>query len=430
MRDSEGAHGYRPSAGGRFTPRLMSPGVRLRAHDGPGHEGLEGTTRRRDGLWPSLDEENLLAGALLPPADAAASLARIASSEPLDEPDFPSLTIYPLLFRNLERHHQDRDLRSRLRGPYRWSWHRNQLLLAAVKPVLATLREAGIAALTIKGLPLALDTYRDLGARVMGDADLVVSRADARRAAGILTEIGWRPVRPVDDRALWALNGVDFVDGGGRRIDLQWTILPDNWDPDLDRPIWDAAEPVDLGGELVRRPEPGDHLLLIVCHGLSWAAGTPVHWVADAVTLLAERGEQIDWDRFIRRASFSRRALLTARGLGYLCSRFSAPVPHAVLRELQAAPIDRRERAAVWLTAHSGPSAPWGRAPLVLASYARSERTRGRRPGPRGFLTFVATRAGCTPRRWLVLACREAAGRLRVTVAAAQRRLVPAGVRR
>ena len=355
---------------------------------------------RQRSFWPTPTHEALLRAALVGPPHLVSALERwqATAREPLDH---ASLTLLPLLYRNLERHRVAPEVRQRLGGFYRWSWHRNQLLLAALERALGVLREADVPAVLMKGVPLALRVYRDVGARVMGDADLVVRRGDIDQALDALAGVGWKPERPVTADLIASLGGVNLHDADGRSIDLHWHVLPDAYDAALDEELLRCAEPVRVGGEAASCLNPADHLLLVISHGLSWAANAPLHWVADAVLLLRREGASVDWDRLVEQAKQSRRVHTVRSGLRYLRERFDAPVPSAAAKRLDAAPTGLGERAGLWFAERSDGAWPWGRAPLVAASYLRASRASGRRPTLAGLTRFLSVRADCPPREWL-----------------------------
>jgi hypothetical protein len=365
-----------------------------------------------------------LRAALLEPPRLETALEEWRESTSLEHVDYASLTILPLHYRNLLRHGVASDLRDRLQGVYRRSWQRNQLLLQALQYALVALREAGVETSLMKGVPLALRHYADLGARVMGDADLVVRRADVWRALETLEGADWKPDRPVTVQVLSSLGGVNLRDPQGRVIDLNWHILPDNYDPRLDEALWQAAETMEVGRELARCLNPTDHLLEVLCHGLSWAANAPLHWLADAMVLLRTEEHTLVWDRLIEQASRNQRVQTVRAALRYLAAVFDAPVPVPALARLEELRVGLGERAAFWCAERSGPSWPWGRAPLVAASYLRSSRARGQRPGVLDFLRFLSARADCSPAQWLGRASLEGWRHVRGSVAIAARRLL------
>jgi len=358
------------------------------------------STIRVRSFWPRDSHEALLRAALAQPPQLATAVYRWCAISSLDSLDYASLTILPLLYRNLCRYDFDRDLRERIKGVYRWSWHRNQLLVAALRGALTGLREAGVEVTVMKGVPLALSVYPDLGARVMGDADLIVRHSCVAEAVEVLTSAGWTAEREIDEATFASLCGVNLRHRG-RCIDLHWHVLPDNFDDRRDDQLLERAVPIEIGEVPVGCLEPADHLLEILCHGLSWAANTPIHWVADATLLLDAERDAIDWDRFVEQARLNRRVRCVHAALRYLAVSFDAHVPSEVLAKFDRLRVGIAERVGFWFAEHSDGDWPWGRAPLVAAMYVRSSRARGRWPGLVGFLRFVSTRADCTPSQWL-----------------------------
>jgi hypothetical protein len=88
---------------------------------------------------------------------------------------------------------------------------KNRLRIAGVRRAQAEIgqmfSEAGIAALAIKGLGLAVQLYPDIHCRNCGDLDILVRPQDLSRAASRLGKAGWRPKHPAlnVDHPLFAL---------------------------------------------------------------------------------------------------------------------------------------------------------------------------------------------------------------------------------
>ena len=68
----------------------------------------------------------------------------------------------------------------------------NELLFAQLRSALEVLHTAGIPTLGLKGVPLVISYYLDLGLRPMSDADLLVDPTDAARTIAVLRGAGWR----------------------------------------------------------------------------------------------------------------------------------------------------------------------------------------------------------------------------------------------
>ena len=359
------------------------------------------STRRARSFWPTPRQEALLRAALLDPPRLQNALDQWQAPTSLDCVDYPSLTILPLLYRNLSRYDVASGLRERIKGVYRWSWHRNQLLLATLCGALAVLRQANVEAFVIKGVPLSLRVYADVGARVMGDADIVVHRDNLQRSLEALGSVGWVPERDVTADLLGSLGGVNVRNKRGHTVDLHWHVLPDNYDTRRDELLLQSAEQIQIGAERAHCLNPTDHLLEVICHGLSWAANSPLHWVADAVTLLRAEQARLDWDRLAEQVELNGRTYTIWSGLQYLVARFDAPVPASALARIERVRVGVRERMGFWFAQRSDDKWPWGRAPVVVASYLRASRAQERRWGPLGLIRFASARADCSPTQWL-----------------------------
>jgi hypothetical protein len=124
---------------------------------------------------------------------------------------------------------------------------------------------AGVPCLVIKGLPLAVQTTGDPGARGPGDLDLLVPPDAVAEVHRFLISAGWHlreggEVRP----DTWAWRHVlrttysQTYDGPGSTIDLHWRL-----DSTLDalptfEELWERRMPVVLGGMTVPTLAPAD----------------------------------------------------------------------------------------------------------------------------------------------------------------------------
>ena len=111
---------------------------------------------------------------------------------------------------------------------------RLEALLAAsnLLAVLATLGTAGIRAMAVKGVALAVQTTGDLAARGAGDSDLWVHPADVERAIFVLTKDGYRQRvgETISPAPTWNWRyshwlGFEIVlEKGDHLVDLHWRL--------------------------------------------------------------------------------------------------------------------------------------------------------------------------------------------------------------
>jgi hypothetical protein len=301
-----------------------------------------------------------------------------------DDVDHGSTRLLPLVYRRLGPDAFDAEVVGRLKGLYRRSWSRNQLLFKRAAEAIDLLEVAGIETLVIKGASLALLFYGDVGVRPMDDVDVLVPIERTGEAISVLTAAGWSPDK--DDPLAWTEvhHSLGFCGPREGEVDLHWFSL---WQPAGDRELWTASVPIELAGASTRAPSAADQLLLACVHGTPWSPLPPFRWIADAVTVIRAGGERLDWDRFAAEAERRRLTVATAAALAYLREEFAAEVPDAVLGQLRAAPASRHERAA--FRAACRPDSPLRTLRMAWDRYRRLRDLDTGAPRPDGFLGFA-----------------------------------------
>jgi len=346
--------------------------------------------RKFGGPWPSPHEELLLRAALGQGPEASRALAEWEADFDPRRIDHETLVLLPLLDRNLRAH----GIASRFAGTYgsvyRWSWSRNQVLFAALGQVLRRLHEAKVATMLMKGAALSRSVYGDLGARAMGDCDLLVPPAQVDQAERVLREAGFAPVLPLGAGLFRTHHSAAFRDPVGREIDLHWHVLTEDIGPGADDGFWAAAEPLAWDGATTSTLCPADHLLLIVTHGALGGLNTaPVYWIADAVVLLRRYAGTMSWTRLYEQARERRLGLTVTRALDYLAARFDVPFGGDARADFAMGPVSAGERVEHWLKVRNAAGSPLGNLPRYWFTYTRLCRREGRAPSAIGFYRFV-----------------------------------------
>ncbi len=269
----------------------------------------------------------LLLAALERGPRAVRAWRRWEESEDLDEVDHGSARLLPLVGWNLRRQGVRARDAGRLRGLHRYWWSQNQLRLRQLSSVAAVLAAGEVPVLALKGVPLVLDYYPDVGLRPMADIDLLVPTGCADRALALLFAAGYTLNEPLErDRggrvATRRHHAIGLTGPDGRPCDLHWHMLHDCLGDEADRAFWARARTRQVLGQTVRTPAPEDLLLHVCVHGLV-ANPTPAwRWVADAARILSTC-PGFDWGCLVREAR--RRALGAPLALALECLRRFAP---------------------------------------------------------------------------------------------------------
>jgi hypothetical protein len=357
------------------------------------------------GWVPTRRQFLLLKACLAPQQEAEAALAawRAGGNE---AEDAGSRRLLPLLWKRwagIGRH----QLPPAWKDDYLRSWRRGQLAVARTNQLGQLFAAAAIPTLLIKGVPLALEAYADLGSRPMADIDLVVPFEQARTAVELLLQAGWRPAptplkgggqASVPPSGAWlnqprSLERFDpcylrvrhshgFHHPDGTEIDLHWFLFEGQCDPGSDDGPWQRASGLAARCR-IQQVHPlasllslgrADHLLLLLAHGERWNPVPPIRWISDAVLLLRAPGA-LDWSCFVAEALRRGLATTALAMLRWLEQAFRVGVPATVLQKLTGAGSPGQERQ---LVRRAGQGPGWGSG-LEELFYLRSRHRRLRR---------------------------------------------------
>lgn len=294
----------------------------------------------------------ILRVALLPPDRAIPEWDGLRDQMDLDTLwDRDAIKLLPLVYRALVDSGTEEPYLARLKGVVRRSWYDNQRLFHGVGSALDALEAAGVRAMLLKGVPLAIQCYPEIGLRPMEDVDLLVEPGRATDAIAALDRAGWTSepyvahpeVVPYGEQML---HQVVCRGEGGHAIDLHWRYVPwvardgSGQDPGL----WARAGPLEVAGHRALSPCPDDLLLLVILHAYRAGWATAPRWVADVTFLLRALGDDLDWDRFTARVVQGHLVDPVRDALQFVHREYGALVPVEPLHVLARARVGRWER--------------------------------------------------------------------------------------
>jgi hypothetical protein len=233
----------------------------------------------------------------------------------------------------------------RLKTIHAHQWARNTVLATRWSEATRAMSAAGVSVITLKGMALVHEVYRDFGVRPMADIDLLVRPRDAPRAIDALLALGYHH----GDAAL-----CDEQDGRSfRQLARDGTVIDLHWHlgryPRVESAVrldhdalWDGARRLTASSLALSR----EHLLLHLAYHLTFGSefGRLV-WFTDIAAAVDAWNETIAWPALVadaRRwglAGATHYALAAARLLG-------AAVPAGVLAALAPSPARRAVRDA------------------------------------------------------------------------------------
>ena len=294
---------------------------------------------------PTEEQELILTASLLSGEPAVEAWHQWKSKADIDHLDQGSFRLLPLLYRNMSSHEVQDSAMNKLKGVYRLTWYKNQVLLRHMALLLRNYHESGIETMVLKGAALTLLYYKDYGLRPMGDLDILVHTDQALPAINVLERSGWTPreFSPTKEYISTRYSH-GFVDGNGRELDLHWHLMPECCSSNADDDFWESALTSSLHGIPVQTLSHTHQLLHTCIHGSKWNAVSPCRWVADAVMLIRHAQSEIDWNDLLAQAA-ERHVILPLRDtLQYLHDRFHAPIPKSVMKQMRSTPVPEIER--------------------------------------------------------------------------------------
>lgn len=311
--------------------------------------------------FPNPTQEAFLKAALFKGDEATKAWREWKSRVDINDVDFASFRLLSALYKNLQKNGIDDPELVRLKGVYRFIWVKNHRRLAAVTFLIKAFEKEGIPLLFLKGIPLTVLAYRDVGSRYMEDVDILVPQDQTVRAIKFLRELGWRPMlknlesldTPWSKRFLDIQASCGFRDDNKVEIDVHWHLMYElvHMDPRINEEFWERAIPFTVHGLQALTLSPEDQLIHICVHGTRWNPYPPFRWVVDAMKLM-ETWPDLDWDRVFRQAERMKLVLPVREALGYLKRVFHADIPDSVLKEFAQAPVRSYARKEYKLSAN------------------------------------------------------------------------------
>lgn len=302
--------------------------------------------RPHGAFWPSRAQQLLLVTALGNEDESLVAWGRLRLTLDLDRLEPGSFALLPLVYRTLAASGIDDPLLPRLKGIYRNTWVKNNLLLERTSQTAEALASADINPVFLTGATLAERFYPDLGLRPSPSIELLVDGKRAATACAHLTCAGWDFRSDISEGP----NGPRYFSDAHDNLCIVRTSVGFDFvvpgDPDgAHAPLWEAAELHQLrGGTTVLVPAPGDALLAACVLGARRNPTPTIVWIADSAMVIRHAGETIDWERLLDVGISRGQTLRLLNAFAYLSSLPRVNVPQIVLGRLAATPVTLRQR--------------------------------------------------------------------------------------
>jgi hypothetical protein len=214
----------------------------------------------------------------------------------------------PLLYHRFRTLSPNRDIPSivmqKLRAMYLANAARNIRIYYQLTQILATLRNARIPVIVLKGTHLAEQVYGNIALRPMGDIDLLIREEDVLKAVEILKTINYTPSRQFqfDVERASHCHLPPLSQSGGIGIEIHWNLMRPIYPITMNMSeLWQHAQPALIAGIETLVLSSEDLLLYLCIHtSVQHRFTMGLQPFCDIVEVLRRYRETINWEQVQR----------------------------------------------------------------------------------------------------------------------------------
>jgi len=177
---------------------------------------------------PTNDQELLLKAALFKGQAAKDAWQKWESKNKIEQIDYGSYRLIPLLHHNLKVEGIDHAYKEKFKKIHIKSWANNRMLFEKLSPLLSIFHENDIQTIILKGAPLIVRYYKDIGLRPMSDLDILIPTHEAHKAIHLLQKLGWvaalNPLEKSLDSYILLRHALEFKNLAKFEMDLHWHL--------------------------------------------------------------------------------------------------------------------------------------------------------------------------------------------------------------
>jgi hypothetical protein len=292
-------------------------------------------------FWPSRTQELLLRTALAEPEGDLAAWHELQPGFDLTTLEFGTVGVLPLVYRVVSGVLADDPLLPRLKGTYRNSWVKNNVLVERLAEAADALEAMGVETVMIGSLAAAVRYYPELPLRPTPALELLIEPQALEVCARALGRLGFSASGPLraereEDFAFYDAQGQTCV----LRTRPSVELAPDG-DGMRAASVW-----VEVGRSRIRALAAGDDLLVACVAGARTRPIRSVQWLVDIVQILRTSSAGVDWRRLLALAAGRGQTLRLQQTFSYLSTVLGVPTPPEADEAFAELPVTMRDRIA------------------------------------------------------------------------------------
>lgn len=244
------------------------------------------------------------------------------------------------------------EITGKIKGIYRLTWYKNQLILNATRDLIILLEKENITVILLKGVPLLENVYKNSGARFLGDSDILIDPKYIKKVTNIMLNNGWNYLyqsdfsinRHTDPLSNKIIKEITFINDKNVEIDVHWSLFVFLFKENREHPmsydeIYKHSLDFELKGVKYKMPCMEDMIIHIIAHGAEEINYRTLRWVLDIIIII--RNNSIDWEFLIERTKKFEVEIELNVAFSYLINNFLVSIPESFIEELSKLPIKK-----------------------------------------------------------------------------------------
>ena len=236
-----------------------------------------------------------------------------------------------------DKYHVPQDILERTKTAYYNNSLRNMLLAEEAKKILNILNAENIPAMTLKGIFLAENVYKNIAVRPITDLDLLIKKEDLAQTNGILCSLGYLAPPNYTDFFLkkegTPINSLVYHKPGAYFfLHLHWHIVNSTWPLDslveaidMER-IWSLAEGAQINTAGCLSLAPHHLLIYLAHHGFIHHFHRSILF-SDLLGSLRCYKDRLDWDQVVKEAQRFNLSLVLYYSLSLTSKQLMVTIP-------------------------------------------------------------------------------------------------------
>lgn len=148
----------------------------------------------------------------------------------------------------------------------------------------------------LKGMPLSMRYYKDIGVRMTSDVDFLVPTTCANKALEVLQHTAYGlQATAYETKHKNVLHAIHLFDPNGVDVDLHWNLMFHHAYPGADAPFWEDKQPINLpNGQMAYTLSPTHQIFHNLVHGFHWGQIPAIRWIPDSYIIFRDEAA-VDW---------------------------------------------------------------------------------------------------------------------------------------